>query len=60
MSAAVDGLLRLKEAARELLEVANLRGDNDLPHPADDLKLWTARMADAWAELEAAVDEVYF
>lgn len=60
MSAAVDGLLRLKEAARELLEVANLRGDNDLPHPADDPKLWTARMAEAWAELEAAVDEVYF
>lgn len=60
MNATTDGLLRLKEAARELLEVASLRGDNDLPHPADDPKLWTARMADAWAELEAAVDEVYF
>lgn len=60
MSAAVDGLLRLKEAARELLEVANLRGDNDLPHPADDPKLWTARMAEAWAELEAAVDQMDF
>ena len=45
----------LYEAAQELLEVAELRGDNVLPHPCDDAKLWTARMQDAWDELECAV-----
>jgi hypothetical protein len=35
----------------ELLEVATLRGDNDLPHPCNDPKLWTARMQTAWDEL---------
>ena len=44
----------LIEAAEELLEVAALRGDADLPHPADDPKLWTARMQTAWDELRAA------
>ena len=34
-------------AVEELLEVADLRGDTDLPHPADDPKLWTARMQSA-------------
>ena len=38
-------------AVAELLEVANLRGDNDLPHPADDPELWTARMQNAWNSL---------
>lgn len=38
----------LREALEELIEVADLRGDSDLPHPADDPKLWTARMIDAW------------
>lgn len=45
----------LVNAATELLEVARLRGDNDLPHPADDPKLWTARMQNAWEELQNAV-----
>ena len=47
----------LIEAAEELLEVAALRGDADLPHPADDPKLWTARMQTAWDELRAAALE---
>jgi hypothetical protein len=34
----------------ELVEVADMRGDADLPHPADDPKMWTARMSDAWDE----------
>jgi hypothetical protein len=46
---------RLREAGAELLEVADLRGDSDLPHPANDPKLWTARMADAWAGLRDAL-----
>ena len=61
---AIDGLLRenaslqqrveaLGDAVVELIAVATLRGDNELPHPADDPKLWTARMQTAWAELEA-------
>lgn len=33
---------------RELVEVADLRGDNDLPHPSADDTLWTARMQTAW------------
>jgi len=60
MSAVLDSIMRLKDAAHELLEVASLRGDNDLPHPADDPKLWSSRMANAWAELEEAVNEVSF
>ena len=39
---------RLEAVLRELVEVATLRGDNDLPHPMNDPKLWTARMQDAW------------
>ena len=42
-------------AMSELIEVAILRGDEELPHPADDPKLWTARMQDAWSE---AISEV--
>jgi len=45
----------VNDAADELLEVASLRGDNELPHPADDPKLWTARMQDAWDELANAL-----
>ncbi len=37
-------------AMRELLEVAELRGDCDLPAPPNDPKLWGARMADAWRD----------
>ena len=54
----IDGLRaivdRLTDAVGELLEVADLRGDADLPHPCDDDKLWTARMGDAWDEMRAA------
>jgi hypothetical protein len=48
----------LINAVEELLEVANLRGDNDLPHPADDPKLWTARMQDAWDGLAESFDQL--
>ena len=44
------------EAAEELLECANLRGDNELPHPANDPLTWTARMQEAWDGLEASID----
>jgi len=43
------------EALRELVEVAALRGDSDLPAPPDDPKLWTARMQDAWLDAEGAI-----
>ena len=45
----------LKEAATELLEVADLRGDSQLPLPEDSAKHWTARMQIAWNELRAAL-----
>ena len=45
---------RLTDAAGELLAVADLRGDTDLPHPCDDDRLWTARMGNAWDEMRAA------
>jgi hypothetical protein len=45
----------LAQVARELLEVADLRGDADLPRPEDDNKLWTARMQTAWDELRNAL-----
>jgi len=48
---------RLREALTELLEVARLRGDDDLPHPADDVKLWTARMQSAWDDARAALGD---
>jgi len=43
------------EALGELLTVAELRGDDQLPHPADDDKLWTARMQTAWDDARAAL-----
>jgi len=46
----------LDDAVVELLETARLRGDNDLPHPSDDPKSWTARMQEAWDETDAALD----
>ncbi len=52
-----ERLDRVHEAAKEVWEVTQLRGDEDLPHPADDPKLWTARMQDAWCELDAALAE---
>lgn len=44
------------EAAVEVLEVADLRGDTELPHPANDPKLWTARMQTAWGAPRAATE----
>ena len=43
--------LKLLEAAIELLEVADLRGDTELPHPSNDDAMWTARMQEAWDNL---------
>lgn len=45
----------LRAAAVELLEVADLRGDADLPKPDEDPNLWTARMQTAWDEMRAAI-----
>jgi hypothetical protein len=50
-----EAMRRVVEAARELHEVAELRGDNCLPAPPDDPKLWTARMQMAWNELDEAL-----
>lgn len=52
-----QALLEVERAARELLEVADLRGDSDLPHPVNDDKLWTARAQDAWDTLRAALEK---
>lgn len=41
---------------RELCEVAHLRGDDNLPHPADDPRMWTARMQTAWDEANTLLD----
>lgn len=49
-------ITELEAAGSELLAVAALRGDDDLPHPAEDPKLWTARMQDAWDELDALIN----
>ncbi len=46
---------RIRDAAVELIEVAELRGDNVLPLPEDDPLLWTTRMQTAWNELEEAL-----
>lgn len=43
----------LEGCAQELLLVADLRGDADLPLAEDDSKLWTARMQQAWDDLRA-------
>lgn len=51
-------VLRLENVLTELVEVADLRGDSELPHPADDPKTWTARMQTAWDEAHAALGEV--
>lgn len=44
----LEEIARLRNALSELVEVADLRGDSDIPHPCDDPKLWTARMQSAW------------
>ena len=57
LAAAEAEVNRLREAAEELLTVAELRGDSDLPHPSADDRLWTARMQTAWDALRAALAE---
>ncbi len=52
------GSSELLSAAIELLAVAELRGDDELPHPSDDEKLWTARMQDAWGDLREKVESI--
>ena len=52
-----DSYAELRSAVLELLTVAELRGDNFLPHPADDAKLHTTRMQNAWDELALLVKE---
>lgn len=48
---------RLREALEELIEVSDLRGDIDeIPHPCDDPKLWTARLISAWDNARAALE----
>jgi len=47
----------LLDAATELLEVSDLRGDSEMPNPCDDPKLWTSRAQEAWENLRIAVDE---
>ena len=44
-------------SVEEILEVAALRGDNDLPHPADDPKRWSSRMQEAWNGLANVMDD---
>lgn len=57
------GRLRvIADAAEEVLEVADARGDTDLPHPAaaaesGDPRHWTARMQTAWDELRATLSK---
>jgi len=46
---------RLREAATELLEVADLSEDSLLPPPECDPLLWAARTQDAWDDLRAAL-----
>ena len=53
-----DELETLLDAAIELLAVAEIRGDDELPHPVDDPLMWTARMQDAWTDLREAVEYV--
>ena len=46
----------LRSAVEELLEVARLRGDDELPNPEADPKLWTTRMQIAWDNLKAEME----
>ncbi len=50
-----ERLQQVADNAEELVECAGLRGDNVLPHPADDPELWTGRMQDAWDNLEESL-----
>ena len=53
LATARNDALVLENAIDELLEVAALRGDDDLPHPSNDPLTWTARMQTAWDDLKA-------
>lgn len=55
-SAMTEPEQRFLNAAVELLAVAEIRGDDELPHPWDDEKPWTARMQDAWLEFRKVVE----
>lgn len=57
LAARTAQLKRTAEALEELVTVADLRGDAELPHPSDDPKLWTARMQAAWDEARELVCE---
>ena len=46
---------RLRDVLSELVECAELRGDNELPKPEDDPVLWSARMQTAWDEAERVI-----
>lgn len=48
----------VKEASIELQEVADLRGDNVLPHPENDVSFWTARMQEAWDVLQSTLADL--
>ena len=50
-----ERVTQLEEALSELVECAELRGDNDLPQPEDDPILWTSRMQTAWDEAEEVI-----
>ena len=50
-------LEKLQDAAFELVSVADQRGDSDLPHPSNDVMLWTGRMLDAWNEMRKLLEE---
>ena len=54
----IEELEELMDATIELLAVAEMRGDDELPHPADDPQLWTARMQDAWSDLRDHVESI--
>lgn len=56
LRAELEAARDIVNASEELLEVARLRGDDELPHPCDDQKLWTARMQTAWEELGSLID----
>lgn len=45
----------LLAALYELVTVAGLRGDDCLPHPANDPILWTSRMQEAWDDAKKLV-----
>ena len=49
-------LSNLLSAAIELVSVANQRGDDEILHPPDDPKLWSARMQSAWDIMRASIE----